>query len=113
LKNVRVGDRSIPLRKRGEETNAASTNTASTNTAEPVKRRKPVTLGHALGGAAVAAGVTGAGVALYKYKKKKLAEAAKAEKEAEELDSRAARKRAKAEDAVAQAKEAAYMGYNY
>ena len=62
-------------------------------------------------GAVLGAGV--GGVALYKYHKKKLAEAAKAEKEAEELDSRAARKREKAQKAIAQAKEAASFGYDY
>ena len=80
-------------------------------TPTPIKKRRinPKT-GIAVGAGAAALGA--GGVALYKYRKKKLAEAAKAQKEAEELDSRAARKREKAENAVAQAKEAAsYFAY--
>ena len=79
----------------------------------PTRRRKPVTLGNVLGGTAVAAGVTGAGIALSKYRKKKLAQAAKLQREAEAAEAKAANARAQAEQLVADAKEAAYMGYDY
>jgi hypothetical protein len=72
--------------------------------ANPPRRRKPVTLGNALGGAAVAAGVTGAGIALSKYRKKKLAQAAKLQREAEAAEAKAANARAQAEQLVADAK---------
>jgi hypothetical protein len=62
-------------------------------------------------GAALGAAVAG-GVALYKYRKKKLAEAAKLQKEAEEAEAKAAQKQSEAENAVAQAKEASvYFDY--
>lgn len=78
--------------------------------ANPPRRRRPVTLGNVLGGAAIA---TGAGIAISKYRKKKLAQAAKLQQEAEAAEAKAAEARAQAEQLVADAKEAAYMGYDY
>ena len=89
---------------------AIATATYANTYANPPRRRKPVTLGHVLGGAAVA---TGAGVAISKYRKKKLAQAAKLQQEAEAAEAKAANARAQAEQLVADAKEAAYMGYDY
>jgi hypothetical protein len=73
------------------------------------KRRIDPKTGIAVGAGAAALGA--GGVALYKYRKKKLAEAAKAKREAEEA--KAAAKREEAKDAVAQAKEASiYFDYD-